>query len=98
MISPQYRGWIARRDGRPAGWVAGRVYADGRGWIQQIAVARSARGAGLGRALLLHALAELRAGGATSFGLGVQAANAAAIGLYRDIGFTVTREWRIFVR
>jgi ribosomal protein S18 acetylase RimI-like enzyme len=98
MISPEYRAWIARRDGRPVGWVAGRVYTDGRAWVQQIAVARSARGAGLGRALLLHALAELRSDGATSFGLGVQAANAAAIGLYRDIGFVVTREFRIFVR
>ena len=64
----------------------------------QIAVARSARGVGLGRALLLHALAELRSDGATSFALGVQAANATAIGLYRDVGFMVTREWRIYLR
>ena len=98
LITPEYRGWVARRDGQPVGWVTGRVYTDGRGWVQQIAVARSARGVGLGRALLLHALAELRSDGATSFALGVQAANATAIGLYRDVGFMVTREWRIYLR
>ena len=59
MLTPDYRGWVARRDGRPVGWVAGRVFSDGRGWVEQLAVARNARGLGLGRALLLHSLAEL---------------------------------------
>ena len=58
-LTPDYRGWVARRDERPVGWVAGRVFSDGRGWVEQLAVARSARGLGLGRALLLHSLAEL---------------------------------------
>jgi len=98
MLTPDYRGWVARRDGRPVGWVVGRVFSDGRGWIQQIAVARSARGVGLGRALLLHSLAELRSRGATSLALGVEAANENAIGLYRDIGFEVAREWRVYAR
>ena len=90
------RGWVARRDGRPVGWVAGRVFEDGRGWIEQLAVARSARGLGLGRALLLHSLAELRTRGATSLALGVQAENEHAIGLYRDVGFEVEREFRVY--
>jgi ribosomal protein S18 acetylase RimI-like enzyme len=98
MLTPDYRGWVARRDGRPVGWVVGRVFPDGRGWIEQLAVARSARGLGLGRALLLHSLAELRSRGATSFALGVQADNEDAIGLYRDIGFEVAREWRVYAR
>ena len=98
MLTPEYRGWVARRDGRPVGWVAGRVFSDGRGWIQQLAVARSARGRGLGRALLLHSLAELRSRGATSLALGVEAANENAIGLYRDLGFEVAREWRVYAR
>src|SRR5919108_165597 len=97
-LTPDYSGWVARRDGRPVGWVVGRVFSDGRGWIQQLAVARSARGLGLGRALLLHSLAELRSRGATSLALGVQAENEKAIGLYRDIGFQVTREWRVYAR
>ena len=62
----------SRRDGRPVGWVVGRVFSDGRRWIQQLAVARSA--------------------------LGVQAENENAIGLYRDIGFEVAREWRVYAR
>jgi ribosomal protein S18 acetylase RimI-like enzyme len=98
MLTPDYRGWVARRDGRPVGWVVGRVFSDGRGWIQQLAVARSARGLGLGRALLLHSLAELRSRGATSLALGVQAENENAIGLYRDSGFEVAREWRVYAR
>ena len=98
MISPEYRGWIARRAGRPVGWVAGRVFGDGRGWIQQLAVARPSRGLGLGRALLLHALADLHGAGATSYALGVEAANEHALGLYRDVGFAVTREFRVYAR
>ena len=56
--------------GGQIGWVAGRVFSDGRGWVEQLAVARSARGLGLGHALLLHSLAELRERGATSLALG----------------------------
>jgi ribosomal protein S18 acetylase RimI-like enzyme len=98
QLTPDHLGWLARDDGRPVGWVAGRVFNDGRGWIQQLAVARSARGLGLGRALLLHALAELQARGASTLALGVQAANEHAIGLYRDVGFEVAREWRVYAR
>ena len=97
-LTPEYRGWIARREGRAVGWVAGRVFSDGRGWVEQLAVARSARGAGLGRALLLHSLAELHERGATSLALGVQGENENAIGLYRDVGFDVEREWRVYSR
>ena len=98
MISPEYRGWVARADGRAVGWVAGRVFGDGRGWVQQIAVARAERGRGLGRALLLHSLADLVSHGATSLALGVEAANEHALGLYRDVGFGVTREFRVYAR
>jgi ribosomal protein S18 acetylase RimI-like enzyme len=98
MLTPDYRGWVARRYGQPVGWVVGRVFSDGRGWIGQLAVARSARGLGLGRALLLHSLAELRSRGATSLALGVQAENEHAIGLYRDVGLEIEREWRVYAR
>jgi GNAT superfamily N-acetyltransferase len=91
-------GWVAHRDQHPVGWISTRLFSDQRGWIEQLAVARSERGVGLGRALLLHALADLRAQGATSFALGVQAANANAIGLYRQAGFEVEREWRLYAR
>ena len=97
-LTPDHHGWVARRDGRRVGWIAGRVFSDGRGWVEQLAVARSARGLGLGRALLLHSLAELRERGATSFALGVQGENDTAIGLYRGVGFEVEREWRVYSR
>jgi ribosomal protein S18 acetylase RimI-like enzyme len=98
MITPHYSGWVARRDGHAIGWVASRVFDDGRGWVEQLAVARSARGLGVGRALLLHSLAELRSRGATSLATGVQAENGKALRLYRDIGFAVEREWRVYAR
>jgi ribosomal protein S18 acetylase RimI-like enzyme len=97
MLKPNSCAWVARRDGRPVGWVVGRVFGDGRGWVEQIAVARSARGLGLGRALLLHSLAELCSRGASSLALGVQGENEKAIGLYRDVGFEVEREWRTYL-
>jgi ribosomal protein S18 acetylase RimI-like enzyme len=95
-LTPDYRSWVARRDGRPAGWVAGRVFSDGRGWVEQLAVARDARSLGLGRALLLHSLAELQERGASSLALGVEGENENAIGLYRNVGFEVEREWRVY--
>jgi ribosomal protein S18 acetylase RimI-like enzyme len=98
MITPDYGGWVARRDGHAIGWVAGRVFDDGRGWVEQLAVARSARRLGLGRALMLHSLAELLSRGASSLATGVQAENDKALGLYRDIGFAVEREWRVYAR
>jgi len=67
--------FVARRDGRPVGWVAGR---------------------GLGRAMLLHAFADLQVAGGRDLTLEVQAENAAALGLYRSVGLEVEREWRIY--
>ena len=97
-LSPDYSGWVARREERPVGWVAGRVFSDGRGWVEQLAVARTSRGHGLGRALLLHSLAELRDRGATSLALGVQGENETATRLYRAVGFEVERDWRVYAR
>jgi ribosomal protein S18 acetylase RimI-like enzyme len=95
-IGPEDRGWVAVRSERPIGVVIGRVFADGRAWIHQIAVAQDERRHGLGRALLLHAYTELLASGAKSLGLNVQASNEKALDLYRSVGLDVTREWRIF--
>ncbi len=59
------------------------------GWIEDLGVAPSARGIGLGRALLRQGLHELAARGAGSALLGVDARNATAKGLYEATGFTV---------
>ena len=87
---------LARRGGRPAGWVAGRLLASGRGWVDTLAVARSERRRGLGRALLLRALSDLQRAGARGLGLDVEAENEGALGLYRSVGLEVEREWRTY--
>ncbi len=88
--------FLARREGRPVGWVAGRVLDSGRGYISSLAVAQSERGRGLGRALLLHAFADLLQAGARDLTLGVEGRNDTALGLYRSVGLQVEREWRIY--
>ena len=88
--------FLARRDGRPVGWVAGRLLESGRGYISSLAVATTERGRGLGRALLLHAFADLQQAGARGLGLDVEAQNASALGLYRSVGLEVEREWRTY--
>ena len=88
--------FLARRDGRPVGWVAGRVLDSGRGYVDMLAVAISERHRGLGRALLLHAFADLQLAGGRDLTLGVEAENESALGLYRSVGLEVEREWRTY--
>ena len=88
--------FLARRNGRPVGWVAGRVLDSGRGYVDMLAVAISERHRGLGRALLLHVFADLQLAGGRDLTLEAQAENAAALGLYRSVGLEVEREWRIY--
>jgi GNAT superfamily N-acetyltransferase len=88
--------FVARRAGRPVGWVAGRLLHGGRGYVNTLAVAADERGRGLGRALLLRSFADLERLGARGLALGVEAANDAALGLYRSVGLEVEREWRTY--
>ncbi len=90
------RAFLARRCGEPVGWVAARLLDSGRGYLSVLAVARAERGAGLGRALLLHGCGDLLAAGARGIALDVVAANEAALGLYESVGFAVEREWRVY--
>jgi ribosomal protein S18 acetylase RimI-like enzyme len=88
---------LARRDdNQPIGWVAGRVLDSGRGYVVTLAVAQGERGRGLGRALLLHAFADLQAAGAHPLSLDVEAGNENALGLYRSVGLEIVREWRFY--
>jgi ribosomal protein S18 acetylase RimI-like enzyme len=79
-----------------AGVAICRTYAPATGWVSQLAVTDTWRGRGLGRALLVEACRRL-AGveGLDDIGLSVIAGNARALGLYRSVGFEVTREWVI---
>lgn len=88
--------FLARRDGRAVGWVAGRVLASGRGYVEALAVVMDERHRGLGRALLLHAFRDLLQAGGRDLTLGVEAENEAALGLYRSVGLAVEREWRTY--
>ena len=87
---------LTRSDGG-AGSVVGcalnRTFNGKVGWVTQLGVARSARGLGLGRATLLEACHRLSRTGVGMIGLGVEAENANALGLYRSVGMDIEREW-----
>src|SRR5215207_5849223 len=59
---------------------------EGVGYVDYLAVAPRVRGRGLGRALLLHGLAQLRAAGLAVAELSVQGENASATRLYESVG------------
>jgi len=88
--------FVAHRDRRPVGWVAGRLLEGGRGYVSSLAVATAERGRGLGRALLLHAFRDLQLAGARGLTLGVEAQNDTALGLYRSIGMEIEHEWQTY--
>ncbi len=76
---------IAFQDGVAVG--TARLLVDGgTGKIGRVAVLRDQRGTGLGKALILAALADLRAQGLVRAKLGSQTH---AIGFYESLGFTV---------
>jgi mycothiol synthase len=64
-----------------------------RGTIALIGVLPAWRGRGLGRELLRWGIDHLRAAGAETIDLAVEAANDRALGLYRRTGFEPTIEW-----
>ncbi len=87
---------IARADdggGPIVGCSLGRTFTGDVGWVSQLGVARSTRGLGLGRAVLIESCLRLSRQEPRIIGLGVQADNANALGLYRSAGFEVSREW-----
>jgi ribosomal protein S18 acetylase RimI-like enzyme len=87
---------LARHDGRLVGAVLIRVFSDNMGWIAQLAVARSERGRGVGRRLLLDGFGRLAAMGADKLGLSVIAGNRTALQLYLGVGLVIDREWQTF--
>jgi GNAT superfamily N-acetyltransferase len=85
---------VAWRTDLPVGAAICRTYAGDAGWVMQLGVAPEERGLGLGLALLVEASARLGAvDGVETVGLSVVARNANALGLYRSVGFEITREW-----
>lgn len=79
--------WLLHEDGGGLAAVALCERRDGGvGFVDYLAVAARSRGRGLGRAMLLHGLAALRAQGLSAAELFVQAENANATRLYESIG------------
>lgn len=79
--------WLLHEDADGlAGVVLCERWEDGAGYVEHLAVAPRARGHGLGRALLLHGLAALRAAGLRTAELSVQGENAGAARLYESVG------------
>lgn len=75
---------------KPEAVVIGTVMAgwDGhRGWIYSLAVAEEHRKNGVGRALVLHAVKELKRLGCPKVNLQVMPENEAVIGFYEKLGF-----------
>lgn len=62
-----------------------------RGEVSAIHVARRARGKGIGRSLMHEGEALLRSYGCESVHLMVTVSNEAAVGLYEELGYQVTR-------
>lgn len=79
--------------GPVTGLALGRIYGEDVGWVAQLGVSPSARGLGLGRAILLETCHRLSRTRARIIGLGVEAENVNALGLYRSVGMEVAREW-----
>jgi GNAT superfamily N-acetyltransferase len=59
-------------------------------WLEDLFVRESARGTGLGRALVQECLAAARARGCKRIELDVQSDNAGALALYESCGFSAT--------
>jgi ribosomal protein S18 acetylase RimI-like enzyme len=88
---------VARADDHPVGYVACEVQADGTGYIDYLGVDADHQGRGIGKALVLAAVRELRERGCRQISLTVRESNQAARHLYRAVGFTeerLLRPWR----
>jgi ribosomal protein S18 acetylase RimI-like enzyme len=83
-------------DGAYAGhlWLTEQIdffTGEGKLFITTVALRAEHRGRGWGRLLMQRAEDEARARGLGRIGLGVDAANAGAIGLYEQLGYRTTR-------
>jgi ribosomal-protein-alanine N-acetyltransferase len=73
-------------------------HAAGEAEVLSVAVAKSERGRGIGRALMNAHLARLAAAGVTSVFLEVERGNASAIALYEGLGFETVGERKNYYR
>lgn len=82
---PDHAAWVARDGHTPLGIV--RIATDSEGSTElAVEVVDSARGKGLGRRLVAHALSEAAAAGVNEITLLVHPSNSASRGLFRSMG------------
>jgi putative acetyltransferase len=89
LSAPDVSFWLARVDGQPAGCAALKRRADGLAELKSMHVLESARGAGVGRALVNQVIEAAREAGFTRIGLetGRSEGFAASRRLYQRMGF-----------
>ena len=87
MLARGGRILMARRQGEVVGCVALIPMDDGVLELSKMAVAPAMRGQGIGRAILLHAIAQARAMGARQLFLGSSTKLVSAVALYESAGF-----------
>ena len=93
------KGFVVAFDDRGlAGFCWTKVHDDGAGEIYVIGVDPSRQGRGLGRPLVVAGLQSLADRGVTTGMLYVDAANVAAVALYRSLGFNTVRVDRAYER
>ena len=89
--------FLVERDGELIACALHWKEHNARGWLKDIAVRESARGTGLGKALIRHGLREYSERGVDRVGLKVDAANpTGAADLYAREGFVVDRHFEIW--
>jgi ribosomal protein S18 acetylase RimI-like enzyme len=69
-----------------------------RSWISNLTVDPAFRGRGLARAMLAAGIAHLRARGAKSITLGVDAGDPAPFSLYQSVGFQIASRMQAWDR
>jgi mycothiol synthase len=85
--------WLVAHDEQGVvGAALGERWDDGAGYVAELAVARRARGRGLGRALLLGLFEAFRDAGLTHADLSVHGRNRGALALYESVGMRTTWE------
>jgi len=96
LRQPGLAAWAAGFE-HPSGFILVRHVAE-EAEIITVAVRPEARRHGVGRALLIHAMEELRRHGVAALFLEVATTNAAAIGLYAAQGFVTCGKRRNYYR
>lgn len=98
-FSPGVQLWIAETAGGPCGYIGFTSFA-GWGHLDRVAVSPERQSHGIGTAMILHAMSQLRLLGAQRVGLSTQEDNKRSRQLYERIGFRRVREhdYRIFGR